>query len=72
MLVRVSKNFAASRRINFNSEFLKNLSDCSLNRRFAGLDHAAGEIPCIGKWDRVAATIVTQLHEDFTVGSLQK
>jgi hypothetical protein len=72
VLMRVSPNFVANRWINLYFKFFENFSDSTFERHFVRFDRTAGEIPHIRKWDRNAATIVTQLHEDTTIGPLQK
>lgn len=70
--MRVSPNFVANSWINLYFEFLGNFPNCAFERRFVQLNRAAGEVPHIGKWNRIAATIIAQLHEDTTIGPSKK
>jgi DNA invertase Pin-like site-specific DNA recombinase len=52
-------------------ELLADFTNRGIKRFFVSVDSTAGKIPHVRKWDRSAATVVAQLHQDGAIGPTQ-
>ena len=71
VLMRVAPNLGAITGIHVNFELLCNLTNCCFDRLFIRLDGAPRKVPHVGAWDRKAASVISQLHEDSAIWSLK-